>query len=515
MRYFNFIKNIISVSLMTIISRILGLLREIVIFTSFGPSLHLDAFIIAFRIPNFLRRIFAEGSFSQSFVPILTDYKENRSFRSVQILVNQVATVLSIVLLFITIIGVISAPFLLLAFTPGYINEPDKQALSIRLLEITFPYILFISLTAFASSVLNTYKQFTVPAITPVFLNISLILCAVYLAPNMEEPIIALAIGVFIAGIIQLLFQIPFLLRLKLLPKPSFKGDLLGLKRVINLMVPALFASSIVQINLLIDTILASFLPAGSISWLYISERLVEFPQGVFGVALAIVVLPNLSEQYSNHDAKSFSNILDWSFKLIFLIALPAALGLALLATPVLSTLFQYQRFSTNDVYMASHSLMAYLIGLPAFILIKVLSAGFFSRQDSKTPVKIAVIAVLSNIVLNLLFIYPLQHVGLALATSLAAFIQVALLYRMLKKQGVYEPSQGWLKYSGQIILALLVMLLVLVSLSTDTNQWYEWGVWERVKQLSILIGLGAASYLLSLYLFGVRFSNMLSSKPS
>ena len=379
------LKSTFTVGGMTGISRVFGLIRDVVIARYFGAGLGVDVFIVAFRIPNFLRRLFAEGGFQQAFVPVLAEYKEQREEEDVKALVDQTAATLGLILLVVTAIGVLMSPILIAIFAPNFVNDVEKHELASELLKITFPYIFFISLTAFAGSILNTYKQFAVPAFTPVLLNLSLIGCAIWLAPYLETPITALAWGVFIAGVVQLLFQLPFLLRINKLPIPRLNRDKEGVQRIIKLMLPILFAVSIVQINLLIDTMIASFLQTGSISWLYFSDRLVEFPMGVFGIALATVVLPHLSEKYAQGSKEGFSHMLDWALRWVFLIALPAAVGLAALAAPLLTTLFQYQEFTQFDVLMASQSLMAYAVGLPAFVLIKILASGFCCFSEIKS----------------------------------------------------------------------------------------------------------------------------------
>ena len=503
------LKSTFTVSLITSVSRLFGLIRDIVIARLFGPGLGVDVFIVAFRIPNFLRRLFAEGGFSQAFVPVLSEYKATRSQAELKALVDQTAAVLGLALFLITAAGILLSPILISVFAPGFINAPEKHALASDLLRITFPYLLFISLTAFAGGILNTYKQFAVPAFTPVLLNLALIGCAIWLAPLLETPIKALAWGVFIAGVAQLLLQLPFLFKLKLLPRPGLNRDRAGVKKILKLMLPILFAVSIVQINLLIDTLIASFLVTGSISWLYFSDRLVEFPLGVFGIALATVILPNLSEKHAEGRARSFSAMLDWALHWVFLIALPAAVGLALLARPLLTTLFQYDEFTPHDVEMASQSLMAYAAGLPAFVLIKVLATGFFSRQDTKTPVRIGALAMLANILLNLALVGPLAHAGLALATSLAACLQAFLLYRILKRDQVYQPGRGWPAFMLKVMLGLLVMGAIVFVGAGDKLLWLDWGVWRRGLNLLLLVGLGMASYFGLLLILGMRFRHL------
>ena len=503
------LKSTFTVGAMTSISRVLGLLRDIIIARFFGASAGVDVFIVAFRIPNFWRRLFAEGGFSQAFVPVLSEYKEQRSEEEVQALIGQTAATLGLVLFVVTFIGVILSPVLIAIFAPGFIGDVEKHELGSELLKITFPYLLFISLTAFAGSILNTYKQFAVPAFTPVLLNLSLIACAIWLAPLMETPVKALAWGVFIAGVAQLLFQFPFLIRIRMFPKPGLNKDKEGVRRILKLMLPILFAVSIVQINLLIDTLIASFLATGSISWLYFSDRLVEFPLGVFGIALATVILPNLSEKHAQGSTESFSNMLDWALRWVFMIALPAAVGLAVLAGPLLTTLFQYEEFTSYDVGMASQSLMAYAIGLPAFILIKVLASGFFSRQDTKTPVKIGAIAMVANLVMNLLLVGPLAHAGLALATSLSACLQAFLLFWILRKNAIYQSNDGWFKFFPKLFIGVIIMGVLIAYGMGEMQAWFVWGVIERIWHLTLLIAVGVIAYFAVLLILGIRFRDM------
>lgn len=505
------LKSTFVVGLMTTLSRILGLARDVLIGAMFGPGAGVDAFIVAFRIPNFLRRIFAEGGFSQAFVPVLSEYRERRSQAQVSALVEHTAAVLASWLCVTTVIGVLAAPLLIWIFAPGFGGEEEKQALAARMLRITFPYILFISLTAMAGGILNTYRRFAVPAFTPVLLNLSLIGCTLWLTPYFppEQRIVALAWGVFIAGAAQLLFQFPFLLKLRLLPLPRFNRDREGVGRIIALMIPTLFAVSVTQVNLLVDTAIASFLETGSISWLYFSDRLVEFPLGVFGIALATVILPSLSAEHTGKDHAAFNRTLDWALRWVMLVALPAAAGLILLGAPLLTALFQYNEFSRHDVLMAHRSLVMYAIGLPAFILIKVLSSGFFSRQDTKTPVKVAVVAMVANVVLNLLLVFPLAHAGLALATSLSACLNAALLYRILRRDRGFDTEPGWHGYLARIILALAVMALGLVFLVPEQLLWFQWDMYERAVNVVLCTLAGALGYFAVLWLAGLRLHNL------
>lgn len=498
--------------MMTLLSRILGLVRDIVFAAIFGVTGGTDAFFVAFKIPNFMRRLFAEGAFSQAFVPVFSEYKETRSREALKDLINHVAGTLGGILLLISVLGSLAAPLVVMLFAPGFIDEPERYQLTSDMLRITFPYIFFIALTAFAGGILNSYNRFAAPAFTPVLLNICLIGAAVWGAAYFEQPIMALAWGLFFAGLLQLLFQFPFLLRLKLLPRPRYQKDHQGVKKIINLMIPAIIGSSVAQINLLLDTVIASFLVAGSVSWLYYSDRLVEFPLGVLGIALATVILPSLSKQHARQSADEFNQTLDWAMRLVLLVALPAAIGLFLLSGPLLATLFNYGEFNLHDVKMASMSLMAYATGLPAFVMIKILAPGYYARQDTKTPVRIAIKAMVSNMFLNILFVVPMvlmaiegPHTGLALATSASAYLNAWLLYRGLRKQAIYRPRPGWKPLWFYLIGANLAMTGFLLYLSPPLQVWNEWQLIDRISMLLGFVTLAAAIYFIVIFILGFR----------
>jgi putative peptidoglycan lipid II flippase len=499
-----------TVSAMTLASRVLGFARDVVVARAVGAGVGADAFFVAFRIPNFLRRLFAEGAFSQAFVPVFAEYKSTRDHPEVKDLADHVAGVLGTVLMGVTVLGILAAPVAVMVFAPGFVRLPDKYALTVDMLRITFPYLLFISLTAVCGGILNSYGRFGVPAFTPVFLNLSLIAAALWLAPHTDAPGRALAWGVLAGGVLQLAFQLPFLQRLRLLPLPRFGFRHPGVQRVLKLMLPAIFGVSVAQINLMVDTLIASFLRTGSVSWLYYSDRLMEFPLGMLGIALATVVLPSLSQQHAKASAEGFSRTLDWALRWVILIATPATAGLLVLAGPMLSTLFQYGEFGAQDVEMASRSLVTYSLGLVGFILVKVLAPGFYARQDMRTPVRIGVVAMLSNIGFNVLLVFPLAHAGLALATSLSAFLNAGLLYRGLRRQGAYRPRNGWRALGLRIALATLVMAVVLWLGRGDLLQWTEqWRGASRVAHLALWIGVGTAVYLGTLAVTGLRWRHL------
>lgn len=494
-----------TVSLMTLLSRISGFLRDMIVAHLFGAVAAIDAFYVAFKIPNFLRRLFAEGAFSQAFVPVLAEYNQQRDHTEVQQFVNRMAGTLSLILFGVTLIAVLSAPLLTLLFAPGFTQDASRFALASAMVRITFPYLFFISLTAFAGAVLNSYGRFMVPAFTSVLLNVAMIAAAVFLAPNFKQPVVALAWGVFIGGIIQLLFQLPFLANLSLLPRPKFAWNDPGVKKVVKLMVPALLGVSVGQINVLVDTIFASFLKVGSVTWLYYSDRLMGFPIGVFGVALATVVLPNLARKHASNSQGAFSITLDWSIRCILLVGVPAAIGLGVLANPLFATLFQYGKFTPHDVLMSGCSLGAYALGVPFFMLIKTLASGFYARQNIRTPVRIAVVAMVANMIFCGLLIKPLAHVGLALATSLSALLNAGMLLAGLLKLKILQPQPGWKKFSVQMLLASLVMGIVLWFGQGDINQWFVWHSIQRGVHLLTLVIIAFISYFGCLWLTGVR----------
>jgi putative peptidoglycan lipid II flippase len=491
------------------LSRILGFLRDLVIARMFGADAATDAFFVAFKIPNFLRRLFAEGAFSVAFVPVLSEYRSRRCAADLKTFIDRMAGTFGLILLLTTLAGVLAAPLLIMLFAPGFVTEDDhKYGLAVQMLYLTFPYLFFISLTAFAGSILNAHNRFGVPAFTPVLLNLSLIGCALWLAPRLSQPITALAWGVLLAGIVQLLFQFPFLGRLRLIPKPRIAFHDRGVVRVLRLMVPALFGVSVSQINLLLDTLIASFLVSGSISWLYYSDRLLEFPVGLLGVAIGTVILPNLSRKHAEKSAEAYSATLDWAIRMMVLLGVPAAAGLLLLAGPMLTTLFYSQAFNAEDVFKSSLSLIAYAPGLMAIILIKVLAPGFYAQQDTRTPVRIGIIAMLANMVLNIILVFPLAHAGLALATTLSSTLNTYLLYRGLRRRVIYCPQPGWGKIWLRVLFATAGMSLLLLLGAGDLQQWLEMGNWQRILALLGWIFAGGTTYLMLLLLGGVRLQD-------
>jgi len=495
---------------MTLVSRILGLVRDVVIARVFGTSAGADAFFLANKIPNFMRRLFAEGAFNQAFVPVLSEYRTERPHAEVRGLINAVAVSLGGLLSLITLVVLIAAPMVAVPIAFGFMDEPAKFELFVTMLRITFPYLLLISMTAFCGAILNSYGRFAVPAFTPALLNVSLIACALLLAPVLDVPEMALAWGVLIAGVVQLLFQLPFLARLGLLPPPRLVGRHEGVSRIARLMLPALFGVSVSQINLLFDTIIASLLVTGSVSWLYFSDRLMELPLGIFGIALAVAVLPSLSRRSAEQSMQAFSETLDWAFRLICLIGVPASLALILIAEPLLVTLFHNDNFSANDVSQAAGSLRAYALGLLAFMAVKIFAPGFYARQNTVTPVRIGVIAMVANMAMNISFyLAGFAHVGLALATSLAAFLNAGLLLLGLRREGVFRFAAGWGKYVMQLLIANACMAGYLLWLAADWRQWLELSTLERIGWLMLLVPGGVLIYLLTLLATGLRWRHI------
>ncbi len=501
----NLLKALATVSSMTLVSRILGFVRDALIARVFGAGLATDAFFVAFRIPNLLRRLFAEGAFSQAFVPVLAEYKQRHGERDTKLLIDRTATVLALSLVVVTAIGVLGAWAIVYVSAPGFANEPGKFDLTVTMLRITFPYILFISLAALAGSVLNTWSRFAIPAFTPTLLNVSFIVAALFLTPYFDPPVLVLAWAVFAGGVLQLAFQIPALMRLGMLPRPRFDFADPGVKRILLLMGPALLGVSVAQISLLLNTIFASFLQTGSVSWLYYADRLMEFPTGLLGVALGTILLPSLAKCHADDRRADYSSLLDWGLRLTLMLALPAAAALAVLAVPLIATLFHYGRFDVTDLVMTRQALIAYSVGLLGLILVKVLAPGFYARQNIRTPVKIAILTLCATQVMNLIFIVPLRHAGLALAIGLGACLNAGLLYYKLRQHRIYQPQPGWLKFALKIALAIIVMAGALLAADRPAT-WWMTVTWQyRVAMLGGLVSLGMVVYFGALAALGFR----------
>ncbi|MFO1398984.1 MAG: murein biosynthesis integral membrane protein MurJ [Burkholderiales bacterium] len=501
----NLLRALSTVSGMTLLSRITGLARESLKASVFGAGAAMDAFEAAFRLPNILRRLFAEGAFSQAFVPVLAEYHRQRGEDATRALVGKVGTILMLVLLGVTVAGVLAAPWLVYLLAGGFARTPGKVELTADMIRIMFPYILFISLTSLAGSVLNVYRRFAIPAFTPVLLNLSVIGAALWLARYVDPPVVALAWGVFIGGVAQLAFQVAPLARIGMLPRFSLDWRDEGVRRVLLLMGPAVIGVSAAQISALINTQLAALLGDGRISWITYADRLMEFPSALLGVALGTVILPSLSKHYSDDNPAEYSALLDWGLRLAFLLALPAALALWLLAVPLVSTLYQYGRFSVNDVWQTRSALVGYSVGLLGLILVKILAPGFYARQHMKTPVKIAFVTVLVTQTLAVILMWPLGHAGLTLATSLGACVNATLLYVFLRRRGFYVPAAGWLAFVARVVVALGVLAAALYALAGPAEAWLAASLWTRIGRLAVVIAGGAAAYFGALFLLGFR----------
>lgn len=501
----NLLKALATVSALTLVSRVLGFVRDLVIARVFGAGLATDAFFVAFKIPNLLRRLFAEGAFSQAFVPILAEYKSRRGERETRLLVDHVAAALALALALVTAIGIAAAPVIVAVSAPGFTAAPGKFELTVELLRITFPYILFISLTALAGGILNTYSRFSVPAVTPALLNLSFIGFALWGVPYFDPPVAALAWAVFAGGVLQLAFQLPHLARIGLLPRLRLDLGHEGVGRVLRQMGPAVFGVSISQVSLLVNVIFASFLATGSVSWLYYADRLMEFPAGMLGAALGTILLPSLARHYAQEAAQRYSELLDWGLRMTLLLAAPAAAALALLAVPLVATLFYYGEFSAADVHATRSAVIAYSAGLIGLVMVKVLAPGFYARQDIRTPVKIALVTLALTQLMNFVFIWPLKHAGLALAIGLGACANAALLLAALRRRGIYSPQSDWPAFLAKLLAALCAMGATLWFASGAEASWLLMGAAERAARLSGLVVLGAAAYFFALWLLGFR----------
>ncbi|EHH1099694.1 murein biosynthesis integral membrane protein MurJ [Vibrio parahaemolyticus] len=510
------LKSGMIVSAMTLISRVLGLVRDVVVANLMGAGASADVFFFANKIPNFLRRLFAEGAFSQAFVPVLTENHAQGDMDKTRELIARAAGTLGVIVSIVTVLGVLGSGVVTALFGFGWFLDwmhggpaAEKFELASLMLKITFPYLWFITFVALSGAILNTLGKFAVSSFTPVFLNVMIILAAWFISPQMSQPEIGLAIGVFLGGLVQFLFQIPFLIKAGVMVKPKWGWRDPGVVKIRTLMIPALFGVSVSQINLLFDTFIASFLQTGSISWLYYSDRLLEFPLGLFGIAIATVILPALSRKHVDSQSEGFAHTMDWGVRMVTLLGIPAMLGLMALAKPMLMVLFMRGEFSPQDVHQASLSLFAYASGLLNFMLIKVLAPGYYSRQDTKTPVKYGIIAMVTNMVFNAIFAYFYGYVGLAIATALSAFVNMALLYRGLHIAGVYQITKRTVFFIIRLVIAGAAMVAAILWQLEDMSVWLEWSFAHRSGMLGMLIGLGAAVYLAVLFLTGVRLKDL------
>jgi len=501
----NLLRALVTVSGFTFVSRVLGYVRDFVIARAFGAGLYTDAFFVAFRIPNLLRRLFAEGAFSQAFVPVLAEHKNRSTPEETRSLIDGVSTVLFVALALAAALGVALSPVIVYLSAPGFAADPGKYELTVLMLRICFPYIAFISLVALAAGILNTWNRFAVPAITPALLNVCFIVAALGFADHFDPPVLALAWAVFAGGVLQLVFQIPFLSRLGLMPRWRFDYRHPGVQRVLKLMAPAVFGVSVAQISLLINTIFASFLPTGSVSWLYYADRLMEFPAGMLGVALGTILLPSLSKYHASGEEAEYSRLLDWGLRLTFLLALPCAVALAVIALPMVAALFQYGRFSSADAFLTRDALAAYSVGLLGMILVKILAPGFYARQNIRTPVKIGILTLFATQLLNLALIVPLRHAGLALAIGLGACLNAGLLFWFLRKENIYIPQPGWPLFFLKVFAAVGFMAVVLFSTMGEAAWWLRAPWQHKLPAVLGLVALGMAAYGGCLLAFGFR----------
>jgi putative peptidoglycan lipid II flippase len=502
----NLLKTLTAISSMTMLSRITGLLRETLIARAFGAGGMTDAYIVAFRIPNLLRRLFAEGAFSQAFVPILAEYKNKQGHEASKKLTDHVANTLVWSTLLVTIIGIIASPLFIYLIASG-LEEFDAAVWMTRLM---FPYISFMAFVALAGGVLNTWREFKIPAFTPVLLNIASILASLFLQQHLEKPIYAMAIAVFVGGVLQVAIQIPALIKIGMLPKLSWNpvagmGDP-GVRRVLKKMGPAVFAVSAAQISLMINTSIASRLVEGSISWLSYADRLMEFPTALLGVALGTILLPSLSKAQADDDKVEYSGLLDWGLRLTFLLALPAAVGMAVLAKPMIATLFHYGAFTDADATASARPLVAYCAGLLGIILVKTLAPAFYAQQNIRTPVRIAMVVLVATQLMNLLFVPYLQVAGLALSIGLGACLNAAFLYIGLRKRDIYRPMPGWPMFCVKLVVACALM----GAAAWFGSQQIDWlglqrHAFLRLGALLLLIGVCAAVYFASLLVMGFR----------
>jgi putative peptidoglycan lipid II flippase len=504
----NLLKSLAAVSSITMISRVLGFVRDTILARIFGAGMATDAFFIAFKLPNLLRRIFAEGAFSQAFVPILAEYKHQQGEEATRTFVAYVAGLLTLCLAVVTVIGMLSAPWIIWATAPGFADTPEKFQLTTDLLRVTFPYILLISLSSFVGAILNTWNRFSVPAFTPTLLNVSMIFFAVFLTPYFHPPVMALGWAVVVGGALQLCYQLPHLKKIGMLVLPRLNFRDSGAVRVMKQMLPAILGVSISQISLIINTIFASFLVAGSVSWMYYADRLMELPSGVLGVALGTILLPTLARTYASKDRHEYSRILDWGLRLCFVLVLPCAVALCLLAEPLTVALFQYGKFTAFDAAMTQRALVAYSVGLLGIILIKVLAPGFYAQQNIRTPVKIGLFTLAMTQIFNLLLIGHLQHAGLALAISLGACMNAGLLYWKLRQQKLFEPQPGWSAFLFKLVIAVVAMAAVLLALLHWMPAWSDGSMLERFARLGALVAAGVAVYFGLLLAMGFRLKD-------
>jgi putative peptidoglycan lipid II flippase len=506
----NLLKTLASISGMTMLSRITGLARDVLINTQFGANALSDAFNIAFRIPNLLRRLFAEGAFAQAFVPILAEYKTLKGEQATKDLVDHVGTLLTWSLLLTCVLGIIGAPLILYFAASGFVGKPDVFNAAVVMTRIMFPYIGFMSMVALAGGILNTWREFKIPAFTPVIYNLSSIAGSLWLSRYLAQPIYALAIAVFVGGVLQLAIQVPALIKIGMLPRigwrPGNAWQDEGVRRITRNMLPAILAVSASQISILINTSLASRMVAGSTSWLVSADRLMEFPTALLGVALGTILLPGLSKANADGDMHEYSALLDWGLRLTFLLAMPAGVALATIPEALTATLFHHGKFDAHAVHMTANALVSYGVGLIGLIVVKILAPGFYARQDIRTPVKIAVSVMIATQLMNLIFVPMFAHAGLALSVGLGACVNALFLFIGLRKRGIFHPKKGWPFFLLKLLAALLLMAGV-SSWMSDQFPWLEMRHTPilRAAALGLLIVISAAAYFGALAIMGFR----------
>ncbi|WWP01230.1 MAG: murein biosynthesis integral membrane protein MurJ [Candidatus Dasytiphilus stammeri] len=501
----NLLKSLAVVSSITIVSRMLGFVRDTLIARVFGAGMETDAFIVAFKIPNLLRRLFAEGAFYQVFVPLLSEYKNQKGDQATKLLIARISGILSLVLSLVTLMGILVAPWIILVTAPGFIQSTDKFLLTSSLLKITFPYILLISLTSMAGAILNTWNRFYVPALVPIILNISMIISSLFAAPYFHPPILALAWSVVFGGILQLCYQLPSLKKIGMLVLPRIDLKDTSLYWILKKIAPAIIGVSVNQIAMIINTILASFLVSGSVSWIYYADRMMEFPSGVLGVALGTILLPSLTKKFTSSQPEEYSILMDRGLKICLLMAVPSALALVILAKPLTVVLFQYKNFTSFDVMMTQKILRTYAVGLVGIMVVKVLSTGFYSCKNIKTPVKVAMITLLISQLVNLLCIGILKQIALSLSISISACLNAILLYWQLRKKNIYQPQPGWRNFMLKLTISVIIMAASLVMIMYFMPDWQIWTMSGRLLRMLTVIFIGTSIYCITLLLLGLR----------
>ena len=527
----NLLKTAATISGLTLLSRITGLVRETLTAAYFGAGSQTDAFFVAFRLPNLLRRLFAEGAFSQAFVPVLGKIKAEEGSAQAQLLARRCAVLMTAILALVSLVAIIGAPILVWMMSGGFGGDRQTFDLSVMLTRWMFPYILMISLVALASGVLNTWSKFKAPAFAPVLLNLSFIGSAILLSPYLEEPIWALAIAVIAGGIAQLVLMVVALRRIlaRRNPDPWIGASASpprndwsiraawrdpSVRRILILMVPATLAVSVAQISLIINTHIAARLEAGSVSWLSFADRLMEFPTALLGVALGTVLLPSLTKANSERNQEEVSRLIDWGLRLVVILSVPAAAGLAVLSVPLTAVLFHYGQFDHQDLTMTAQAMVGYAVGLVGLIAIKVLAPGFYAQQEVRTPVKIAMFALVLTQLLNTVFVPMFAHAGLALATSLAASANAGLLYWGLRRKSIYAPRPGWPGLILKTLISALVMGLAVGIIALE----FDWSGLSnspllRIFWLGVILLVAAIIYFALLRVLGVHWIQLLKKE--